>query len=51
MHNDVRIPKIVIFRIRSQNIVMYILHPLTNARKVHLRAQKLGLKMFTNNSC
>ena len=35
---------LVIFRLRSQNIVMYILHPLTNARKVHLRAQKLGLK-------
>ena len=35
---------LVIFRLRSQNIVMYILHPLTNARKVHLRAQKMGLK-------
>ena len=35
---------LVIFRLRSQNIVMYILHPLANARKVHLRAQKLGLK-------
>ena len=33
-----------IFRLRSHYIVMYILHPLTNARKVHLRAQKLGFK-------